>query len=53
MKLVVTVLQFRYLKYLVNPAVRSSLIEMKLGRCVVDLFILNFYSGISLWLLES
>ncbi|KAF2583164.1 hypothetical protein F2Q68_00005219 [Brassica cretica] len=48
-KLVVTIL----LEFLVNPTVGSSLIELKLGRGVVDLFILDLYGGISLWWPES
>ncbi|KAF3596036.1 hypothetical protein DY000_02023931 [Brassica cretica] len=52
-KLVVTVLQQCCLECLVNPTVRSSLIELKFGRGVVDWFILDFYGGISLWLPES
>ncbi|KAF2589098.1 hypothetical protein F2Q70_00040385 [Brassica cretica] len=53
MKLVVTVLQQCCLECLVNPTVRSSLIELKFGRGVVDWFILDLYGGISLWLPES
>ncbi|KAF3530703.1 hypothetical protein DY000_02040318 [Brassica cretica] len=49
MKLVVTVLQQCCLECLVNPTVRSSLIELKFGRGVVDWFILDLYGGISLW----
>ncbi|KAF2592782.1 hypothetical protein F2Q70_00042657 [Brassica cretica] len=52
-KLVVTVLQQCCLECLVNPTVRSSLIELKFGRGVVDWFILDLYGGISLWLPES
>ncbi|KAF2553994.1 hypothetical protein F2Q68_00036456 [Brassica cretica] len=53
MNLVVTVLQQCCLECLVNPTVRSSLIELKFGRGVVDWFILDLYGGISLWLPES
>ncbi|KAF3542039.1 hypothetical protein F2Q69_00019928 [Brassica cretica] len=53
MKLVVTVLQQCCLECLVNPTVRSSQIELKFGRGVVDWFILDLYGGISLWLPES
>ncbi|KAF3503508.1 hypothetical protein F2Q69_00044115 [Brassica cretica] len=53
MKLVVTVLQQCCLECLVNPTVRSSLIELKFGRGVVDWFILDLHGGISLWLPES
>ncbi|KAF2565032.1 hypothetical protein F2Q70_00016070 [Brassica cretica] len=52
-KLVVIVLQQCCLECLVNPTVRSSLIELKFGRGIVDWFILDFYGGISLWLQES
>ena len=52
-KLVVTILHQCCLECLVNPTVGSSLIELKLGRGVVDLFILDLYGGISLWLPES
>ncbi|KAF3539202.1 hypothetical protein F2Q69_00024399 [Brassica cretica] len=41
------------LECLVNPTVRSSPIELKFGRGVVDWFILDLYGGISLWLPES
>ncbi|KAF2566683.1 hypothetical protein F2Q70_00028120 [Brassica cretica] len=53
MKLVITVLQQCCLECLVNPTVRSSLIELKFVRGVVDWFILDFYGRISLWLPES
>ena len=53
MNLVVTVLQQCCLECLVNPMVESSLIELKFGRGVVDLFILDLNGGISLWLPES
>uniref|UniRef100_A0A0D3C9Z6 Retrovirus-related Pol polyprotein from transposon TNT 1-94 n=1 Tax=Brassica oleracea var. oleracea TaxID=109376 RepID=A0A0D3C9Z6_BRAOL len=53
MKLVVTVFQQCCLECLVNPTVRSSLIELKFGRGVVDWFILDLYGGISLWFPES
>ncbi|KAF3582158.1 hypothetical protein DY000_02029219 [Brassica cretica] len=53
MKLVVTVLQQCCLECLVNPTVRSSLIELKFGRGVVNWCILDLYGGISLWLPES
>ncbi|KAF3591415.1 hypothetical protein DY000_02020159, partial [Brassica cretica] len=52
-KLVVTVLQQCCLECLVNPTVRSSLIELKFGRGVVDWVILDLYGTISLWLPES
>ncbi|KAF2589922.1 hypothetical protein F2Q70_00040367 [Brassica cretica] len=51
-KLVVTVLQQCCLEFLVNSTIESSLIEMKFGRGVVDLFILDLYGGVSLWLPE-
>ncbi|KAF3586147.1 hypothetical protein F2Q69_00030575 [Brassica cretica] len=41
------------LECLVNLTVGSSLIELKFGRGVVDLFILDLYGGIGLWLPES
>ncbi|KAF2613884.1 hypothetical protein F2Q70_00009641 [Brassica cretica] len=41
--LVVTALQQGCLGCLVNPTVKSSLIELKFGRCIVDLFILDLY----------
>ena len=53
MKLVAIVLQQSSLGCLVNPTVRSSLIELQFGRGIVDLFILDLYGGISLWLPES
>ncbi|KAF3548598.1 hypothetical protein DY000_02009556 [Brassica cretica] len=52
-KLVVTVLQQCCLECLVNPTVRSSLIELKFCRGVVDWFILDLYGEISFWLSES
>ncbi|KAF2591102.1 hypothetical protein F2Q70_00039865 [Brassica cretica] len=52
-KLVVTALQQGCLGCLVNPTVKSSLIELKFGRCIVDLFILDLYGEISLWFPES
>lgn len=53
MKLVVTVLQRDSLGCLVNPTVRSSLLELKFGGGIVDLFILDLYGWISLWMPES
>ncbi|CAG7889212.1 unnamed protein product, partial [Brassica rapa] len=38
---------------LVNRTVRSSLIELKLGRGIVDLFILDLYGEIILFFPES
>ena len=52
-KLVVTALQQGCLGCLVNPTVKASLIDLKFGRSVVDLFILDLYGEISLWFPES
>ena len=51
--IIVTVLHQYCLECLVNLTVNFFLIELKLGRGVVDLFILDLYSGISLRLPES
>ena len=53
LKLIAIILQQFCLKCLVNLTVESFLIEIKFGSSIFDLFILDVYVGISLWLPES
>lgn len=53
LKLIAIILQHFCLKCLVNLTVEFFLIEIKFGSSIIDLFILDVYGAISLWLPES